>query len=300
MKSCKRVLIAAIVAGLVLPFDAAHAGGQDQNYGSNYQANYQSQYSAPYSYNSYNNNSYPQNQYPQQTQAYPYGQSYGSGYQQYPTYPQYPQQTYTPSPISFSQNNIILAGGQSITVMISGGSGSYYEYSNSNPNIVQTAFVGGQLTINALYNSSGGSSGVTVCSPGPTVVCGTLTVTINPVANTLPVYYPNPPYYSYPYQSSGISFSQNNLSLASGQNQSIGITGNGGYYISYNSNPTVATASINGNTLIVYAGTNGSTNITICQNTTPCGTLYVTVGNTNNNNGYSVNTNYGENKRHCK
>ncbi len=83
---------------------------------------------------------------------------------------------------------------------------------------------------------------------------------------------------------SNITFSQNNVSLAVGQNTTITIYGgNGSYYMSNNSNTNAVSASISGNTLTLYGNASGSSNLSICSNyaypyySSNCGTLYVTV-----------------------
>jgi hypothetical protein len=85
------------------------------------------------------------------------------------------------------------------------------------------------------------------------------------------------------------------LNLNFGQSTSVNIYGTsstgsgyygGSYYISSNSNSTVATASISGNMINLYGGQTGSTTIAVCQSgySSACANLYVTVG------GYSYNT----------
>ncbi len=74
--------------------------------------------------------------------------------------------------ISFSQTSPILAPNQSLSVLVSGGSGSYY-VSSANTNILQASVSGSILN---LYGLNPGSGGVTVCSGS---VCGTLYVTVS-------------------------------------------------------------------------------------------------------------------------
>lgn len=89
---------------------------------------------------------------------------------------------------------------------------------------------------------------------------------------------------TYPFGSSSgnLTFSQSNVNLILGQNQSVGIYGGSYYYPSYyifsNSNPNVVSASIAGNTLNLYGQNNGNSTITVCQyNSSQCGSVYVTV-----------------------
>ena len=86
---------------------------------------------------------------------------------------------------------------------------------------------------------------------------------------------------------SSVSLSQSSLSLAMGQSATVTIYGSSSYsnnfYISNNSNSSVASASISGSSLYVYANQNGSTTLTICQYSgSACATLYVTVSGSNN------------------
>ncbi len=81
--------------------------------------------------------------------------------------------------------------------------------------------------------------------------------------------------------SSTFTLSNTNLSLNVGQTSYVTANNNfGTLYVSSNSNPNVATASISGNTISVYGSTSGTTSFNICQsgNTNSCVNLYVTVG----------------------
>ncbi len=115
---------------------------------------------------------------------------------------------------------------------------------------------------------------------------------------TYPTYYYPATTYTQP-----LGLSTNTISLSQGQSQTIQIYpstnynynntynnngynyGNSNYYISTNQNPNVASASINGSSLVVYATGYGSSNVTVCQNSSyngsgpSCGTVLVTVTN---------------------
>ncbi|MDB5254564.1 MAG: putative peptidoglycan-binding protein [Parcubacteria group bacterium] len=71
------------------------------------------------------------------------------------------------------------------------------------------------------------------------------------------------------------ALSQNNIKLKTGESMSINIYGSGGYYIANNSNPTAVEAFIAGPTLMVSAFTLGGSNITVCQDGSHCGSVYV-------------------------
>ncbi|MFH1246736.1 MAG: peptidoglycan-binding domain-containing protein [Candidatus Liptonbacteria bacterium] len=80
------------------------------------------------------------------------------------------------SSVYFGQNNVYLTSGQSMTVSISGGYGSYYISSNSNPNVVQASISGSSVWLAA--NGTNGYSSITVCSSSASS-CGTLSVNVS-------------------------------------------------------------------------------------------------------------------------
>ncbi len=163
--------------------------------------------------------------------------------------------------ISLNQSNVSVGIGQSTTVTISGGNMPYGMYPNS-PNLYQAVIGENTLT---LTGQNIGSDSLKICSSNSTTSCATLYITIN-----------NNSGYNY---NNLISLSQNNISLNVGGSNSISIYGNGGYYVSNNSNSNIATANINGSTLNVYGVSYGSSGITVCQsNGSQCAILYVAIG----------------------
>lgn len=162
--------------------------------------------------------------------------------------------------IWFSPSGLNLTSGQSSNINIyssSGYGGSYYISSNSNSYIAAANISGSALSVTA-YNP--GSSTITVCQSSSSV-CGN--VTVNVTGGNWNI---------------SLTFSQNNVNLSGGQNASITIYGNGSYYISSNSNSSVATASVSGNVLNVYANSFGNTAVIVCQNNPyACGTVMVNV-----------------------
>lgn len=75
-----------------------------------------------------------------------------------------------------------------------------------------------------------------------------------------------------------ISFSQTNVTLSPNQNLTLSIYGGySSYYLSGNSNSSVASASVSGSSLQIYAYNSGSTQLTACANNNGCGSVYVTV-----------------------
>ncbi len=161
--------------------------------------------------------------------------------------------------ITLSQNNVGLVSGQIISVIISGGTVPYSIIQN-NDGIAQYSLNGNVITITGVNS---GASSATVCSSAGG--CITLSATIISANSAI----------------SGVQpvFSQNNVSINTNQTTSIYMTGNGGYYITNNSNSNILSASISGNTLVVFGVAVGSVNVTVCQTGGQCNTLYLTVSN---------------------
>lgn len=159
------------------------------------------------------------------------------------------------TPITFSQTNPTVSVGQSISVSVYGGVGSYYIQSNSSSNILQASVSGSTLTLIGL---TAGSAPLVVCSSGGG--CGTLQTTVNPTSSATP-----------------ISFSQSSVSLTAGQVTSISVYGSGGYYISGSQNNAIASVSLNGSTALVTATGPGVLSVTICQSNGQCGAITISV-----------------------
>ncbi|MEI6552943.1 MAG: peptidoglycan-binding domain-containing protein [bacterium] len=175
--------------------------------------------------------------------------------------------TAVPASIYLGQNSLSLTPGQNQTVTVSG-SGNYYISSNSNPGIATANVSGSTLSITAL--SSIGSTSINLCSSSTVggTVCTGLTVTVTqPLNNTSTA-------------QSAPSFGQTEVSMGPNQNQTVPIYGTGNYSITNNSNPDSASASISTNNLIVYGNKSGGTNITVCQLSGGCSSIYVYVTST--------------------
>lgn len=168
--------------------------------------------------------------------------------------------------LALNQNNVVLLSGQTSSVMVTGGR-MPYSINPNNSGIVQYTLNGSNITLNGI---SGGSSSADICSAGGG--CIVLNVTVSGASNNtngLP-----------------ITLSQNSISLNPSQTQTVYITGNGGYYISSNSNPTALSAMISGNSIVLSGLNTGSATVSVCQTGGQCNTLYVTITNavtTNNN-----------------
>ncbi len=162
----------------------------------------------------------------------------------------------TGSALSFSQNNFAIALGQSTAVTVTGGNGSYSIAGNSNPNTASAVLSGNSI---AMTGSATGNANVTVCDTAGN--CGTLYVTVGSGSASSSLYFSNP-----------------NPSLTIGQVITDTVSGGSGYYVTGNSNPSVASQSLNNSVLTISGLQNGTTNITICSVSSGCGTIYVAVG----------------------
>jgi hypothetical protein len=183
--------------------------------------------------------------------------------------------------IYLSQSNVVMNQGQSTSVSISGGNGNnYYVNSNSNSSVVGASVSGSVLTLNALTT---GYVNINVCSLGTITTCAPLAVTVNS---------------SWGGNNSGsIYLSPSSVTVAPGQTQTVYINNynsdnyyNQSYYISNNPGSQYFSASISGNTVVVYGNNPGSATVNICTqySGTSCASLYVTVsGNYYNYNGYN-------------
>jgi len=177
--------------------------------------------------------------------------------------------------IYFSPSSVSLAAGQSSTVSIYNNnynSGSYYVSSNSNSSVATASISGSSLYVSGLI---AGSTNIIVCQSSYSSSCATLYITVSGSSC------------GYSGCSSGnIYFSPSSVSLAAGQSSTVSVYNNynsGSYYISSNSNSSVASASVSGSSLYVSGLTTGSTNIIVCQSgySSSCATLYVTVTGNN-------------------
>lgn len=73
-----------------------------------------------------------------------------------------------------------------------------------------------------------------------------------------------------------LALSQTNVSLTPGQSTVVTATISGGLYVSSNSNPSVANASVSGNQITITAASYGTSNITVCATNEMCGVLNIT------------------------
>ncbi|MDR3519519.1 MAG: peptidoglycan-binding domain-containing protein [Candidatus Pacebacteria bacterium] len=168
--------------------------------------------------------------------------------------------------ISLSQTGLVLTVGQSSTITASNLNGSsLYLSSNSNPLIANFSVSGSQITV--LANGYGSTTG-TVCLVNNTTNCASIYVMVQN-SSAVP-----------------LSFSQNSISLSSGQSVAVQISGgSGSYSVLSNSSQggALVTTSISGQIItLTTASTSGSSSITVCStNMNSCGIVNVSIGTTN-------------------
>lgn len=177
--------------------------------------------------------------------------------------------------LSFSQTNPTLGVGQSISIAVNNNySGYLYVSSNSNQGVASASLSGNTLNI---YGLTTGYTTITVCSNNSSQ-CGSVYVSVTSGGG-----------------STNIILNPSSLNLNVGQSSTVNITGSygnyyGNYYISSNSNSSVAYATLSGNTLSVTGNSLGYTSMAICQyNSNQCATLSVNVNNSGYNYGYGSN-----------
>lgn len=154
-----------------------------------------------------------------------------------------------------NQTSVTVGVGQSVTVTSQ--TGALYVGSNTNSAAVGISANGTQLTVTG---KQVGSATVSICSATSGIDCMNLSVTVQ-VGSV-----------------QSITLSQTSISLAPGAVQTITVSGGGGTYsMSGNSNASVASANLSGTTLTVSALAVGNTTITICDQSSACGTVSVAV-----------------------
>jgi len=159
--------------------------------------------------------------------------------------------------IALSQNNLWLAAGQNFALTVSGGTTPYSVLSDNN-NIASASINGSILTVNGI---NAGSAGISVCSAAG--ACTNLAVLVNGTGVST---------------STNITLSPSQLFLTStSTNATVNILGNGSYFVSGNTNSSIANALIAGSQIIIAPLTSGNTTITVCQNGGQCANLLVSI-----------------------
>lgn len=183
------------------------------------------------------------------------------------TWPSVSSLTSSSNMLSLSQTGLVLQIGQSSTLTASNlNSSSLYVSSNTNPVIANANISSNQITI---YANSYGSTVITFCLVSNSSNCGSVYVTVQ---NS---------------NAQALTFSQNSISMYSGQTVPIQITGNSGSYLVYNNgsqNNGIVQTSISGSVITLTTNsTTGSSSITVCStDMTSCGIINVTIGTASN------------------
>jgi hypothetical protein len=158
--------------------------------------------------------------------------------------------------MTLSQNNLWLLAGQSSSITVSGGTMPYSAVGYSE-NTLKASFNNNILTITGV---NAGSALVNICSAGGCIGLSVLVSGSSSADN-----------------STALTLSQSSVAIKAGSSATVSISGNGSYFIAYNTSSSVATATINGSNIVVNASAAGSTDVSICQNGGQCAVLKVTV-----------------------
>jgi hypothetical protein len=167
-------------------------------------------------------------------------------------------QSGTATLLNFSQSNPTIAVGSPVSISIFGGTSLYTLSNNSNENAIKASISGQTLTLTA--NSGSGQSALTICTTDGTS-CGIVNVTIGQTT------------------SNSLSVSKQNVTLSSGQTDTVTLSGgNGSYTIKSNSNANSVQATISGSSLSVYGMNYGTATVIICDQNSNCVSTTVAVG----------------------
>jgi ferredoxin len=158
--------------------------------------------------------------------------------------------------LSLSQSNVAILVGQTLTVIVSGGTSPYSLTANSGT-VFTSAIAGNTMT---LYGVRAGNSYVNVCSAE--AACIPLNVTVTGSGTT------------------SLVASPTSVSLNIGKSTTVYLSGSGGYYLSGNTNQGVSTATISGSYISITGVAVGSNVISACQSGGQCTSISVSVTNT--------------------
>jgi hypothetical protein len=200
------------------------------------------------------------------------------------------------SNIVLSTSSLNITQGQSQSVYIS--NGYNYNYGFQQYYITKTSGNAATATLNGntitVYGQNPGTATFSVCQYNTYTyasyyynTCATLYVTVSGLYNPGPYYPPYPPVYN------PLTVSTANVQLTVGNSAVVTIGGGDSYnnypypyygqqyYISQ-SNQSVATATLNGSSLIIYGNTMGTSTVVVCKaNSSQCATVNVSVGAAN-------------------
>lgn len=161
--------------------------------------------------------------------------------------------------LTLSQTSVSLTYGQSAAITITGGTGSYIVSNNPSSGNVSSSINGNIVVLGGNSNTSG-TYAITVCSSDMSS-CGIINVTLGSTSST------------------NVLFGNTAPVLSVGQTLTVSVYGttNTTYYVSSNSNASVALASISGSVLTLTGVTNGTAILNICATAGGCSSLTVTV-----------------------
>ena len=169
--------------------------------------------------------------------------------------------TTTSGSFSLNQTGLVLSQGQSSSLIATNAT-SMYLFNNTNPAVVNVSINGNQINVSA---NSYGSTVFTVCS-GSASNCVSVYVTVQSSNAQL------------------LSFSQSNVTVATGQSLPVNIYGGGGMYtVVSNSNVGTIQTTLNGSVLTLFGNSGaGQSSVTVCTtDMASCGIVNVTIGTTN-------------------
>lgn len=171
-----------------------------------------------------------------------------------------PSPAFADGVLSLSQTYVNVNVGQSVTVTAYPAN---YQVVNQTANSnTYAALANVSNNVITIYGVGNGSTQMTFCTYDNT--CGTVYVTVGGSNNNF----------------GQITLSQSSVSLNVNQSASVSVYNSfgGTVYISNNSNSSVVSAYVSGNTLSLTGLSSGSSTITVCgSNQSSCATLYVTV-----------------------
>lgn len=165
--------------------------------------------------------------------------------------------------LPLSRNSVTVRPNENTTISASVSS-SLSVSENTNPTVAGAYINGNQIIISGV---NVGTTNIKVCATG--IGCSTIIVTVQNSINSS--------------DTVSINLSESSGVLSVGQGKSVSISGSGNYYMSSNSNPAVASASVSGSTLLVNSILPGTTQISVCTtgvNSSSCARFDVTVTGT--------------------
>lgn len=166
------------------------------------------------------------------------------------------------SVLSLSQTSVVLPLGQSIELTAyNNGTNYIYMSSNSNPPVANVNINGNKITLKAL---NFGATVVNVCAGVSSPACASAYLTVQNTGGQ------------------ALAFSQNNPTVASGQNVSVTVIGGtGNYVLLNNSNANAIQASLSGQTVTLSTTqSSGFATVTVCSSDmSSCGIINAIAGN---------------------